>query len=113
VRLTATDVAVLHRYAQGVMDRAEHHAGHVKAIALALLGGIVWRADPNSISIRQHAGNLANVLWLRIGGRPYAFSYNHKAGKIEIRNRTVRGSILYAFDDQTPVAIVESAFRSL
>lgn len=45
--ITAKDVEELHTYATGVMARADHHAGKVKGIALALLGGIIWRGEPD------------------------------------------------------------------
>lgn len=111
--ITATDVDVLHRYAEGVMGRADHHAGQVKGIALALLGGIIWRGEPGTIEIKQYAGGLANVLWVTIGGRRYAFAYNHERREIEIRDRTQSGPALHSFSDDTPVADVESAFRTL
>jgi hypothetical protein len=111
--ITANDVDVLHRYANGVMGRADHHAGEVKGIALALLGGIIWRGEPGSVEIKQYAGELANVLWVQIGGKRYALAYNHKTKKIEIRDRTTSGAVLHSFDDQTPAPDVEAAFRAL
>lgn len=111
--ITATDVEVLHRYAEGVMGRADHHAAQVKGVALALLGGIIWRGEPGSIEIKQFAGGLANVLWVNIGGRRYAFAYNHDTGMIEIRDRKQSGPALHSFNNQTPVADVEAIFRAL
>ncbi|RKK04690.1 hypothetical protein EBE87_23190 [Pseudoroseomonas wenyumeiae] len=104
---------MLHRYADGVMGRADHHAGQVKGIALALLGGIIWRGEPGSIEIKQYAGGLANVLWVTISGTRYAFAYNHATEKIEIRDRTQSGTMLHSFDNQTSVADVEGVFRKL
>ena len=111
--ITANDVDVLHQYAEGVMNRADHHAGQVKGIALALLGGIIWRGEPGSIAIKQYAGSPANVLWVTIGGRRYAFAYNHTTGEIEIRDRTQSGTALHSFSNSTPVADVETVFRAL
>jgi len=111
--ITATDVDVRHQYAEGVMNRADHHAGQVKGIALALPGGIIWRGEPGSISIRERAGSLANMIWVTIGGKRYAFAYNHGTEQIEIRDRTQGGAVLHSFDDSTPVAAVEAALRSL
>jgi Integron cassette protein VCH_CASS1 chain len=111
--ITANDVDVLHRYAEGVMDRADHHAGKVKGIALALLGGIIWRGEPGSIEIKQYAGGLANVLWVTIGGKRYAFAYNHATEAIELRDRTQSGNVLQSFNNDTAVADVEALFRSL
>jgi hypothetical protein len=111
--ITANDVEVLHQYAEGVMNRADHHAGQVKGIALALLGGIIWRGEPGTIEIKQYAGGMANVLWVTIGGRRYAFAYNHETGAIEIRDRTQSGPAVHSFSNSTPAAEVEAVFRAL
>ena len=111
--ITANDIETLHAYASGVMNRADHHAGRVKAIALALLGGIIWKAAPGSIEIKQHDGNLANVLWFNVQEKRYAFSYNHESQKIEMRDRTVQGATLHEFSNATPVDEIEKIFRSL
>jgi Integron cassette protein VCH_CASS1 chain len=115
VPITATDVRTLHTIHEtgiGVMNRADHHAGQEKAIALALLGGIIWRADPGSIEIKQYDGKLA-VLWLTVNTRRYALAYGHDTAKIEIRDRTMVGHALHSFDNQTPVSDVETIFRGL
>jgi hypothetical protein len=111
--ITANDVEILHQHAEGVMNRADHHAGQVKGIALALLGGIIWRGERGSIEIKQYAGGLANVLWVTIGGRRYAFAYNHETGEIEIRDRTQSGPAVHSFSNSTPAAEVEAVFRAL
>lgn len=111
--ITAKDVEELHTYAEGVMGRADHHAGKVKGIALALLGGIIWRGEPDSIRIRRFAGSPANMLWVTIGGNTYVFAYNHAAEKIEIRDRTQTGAVLHSFDDSNTAADIEAAFRAL
>jgi hypothetical protein len=95
------------------MERAHHHAASVSAIALALLGAIIWRSEPGTVQIKQYAGDLANVLWVTIGGVRYAFAYNHQAGTIEIRDRSMQGPVLHTFTNQTPVTDVETIFRSL
>ncbi|MDY4379645.1 hypothetical protein SOV92_17740 [Pectobacterium brasiliense] len=111
--ITAKDVEELHTYAEGVMGRAEHHAGKVKGIALALLGGIIWRGEPDSIRIRRFAGSPANMLWVNISGKTYVFAYNHETESIEIRDRNQTGTVLHSFDDANTVADVEAAFQVL
>jgi hypothetical protein len=87
------DIETLQDYTVGLMARAEHHAKQVRAIILAMLGGIIWRVDPGSIEIRYHDGNLANALcWNSRSGGKYACTYDHSAGAIEIRDRSGRGS---------------------
>ncbi|WP_162148383.1 hypothetical protein [Vibrio cholerae] len=40
--LTVKDVNILSQYISGVMARADHHAGNVEEIALALAGAIPY-----------------------------------------------------------------------
>ena len=111
--ITARDVQQLHEYADGVMGRAGHHAGNVSGSALTILGGIIWRADPGSIKIRQYAGSPANMLWIKIKGKDYAFRYEHATGQIEIRDGSQNGPILHSIDDTVPVANIHAVIQSL
>jgi len=111
--ITPQDLEQLQLYASGVMDRADHHAGKVKGVALALLGGIIWRAEPNSIRLRQHSGSMANMLWARFGGKDFVFAYNHAAETIEIRDRTQTGAVLFSFDDSASLSTVHAAIGAL
>jgi hypothetical protein len=109
-----SDVDALKTYVQGVMGRAEHHANNVSAIALALAGAIVWRKDADAeIEVMSQDGDLKNVLWLIIGGHRFAFSYNHTAKEIEMRENTTRGAVLHRFSNATPIHNVERIFRQL
>lgn len=111
--ITAKDIEQLHEYTSGVMGRADHHAGRVKGVALMLLGGIIWRADPDTIRIRRFAGNPANMLWATIGGRTYVFAYNHADKTIEVRDRTQTGAVLHRLDDTANLQAVHSIIESL
>lgn len=113
--IQADDIQTLHTYAQGVMSKVAHHAGNVGAIALALLGGIIWRTQPGSVKIKEYDGGLANVLWWTSDstGCRYACAYNHHTQEIEIRDRSVRGTALHRFSNATPVTGVETIFSSL
>ena len=111
--IQANEVETLHRYAEGVMGRAGHHAEDVSAIALVLLGAIIWRGEPGSIEIKQYAGNLANVLWVTIHETRYAFSYHHERHVIEMRERNILGVVLHSFTNETPITDVEAICREL
>lgn len=50
--ITAKEVAQLRQYAEGVMERADHHAGNVRGAAFTALGGINWCV--HSDTIRSH-----------------------------------------------------------
>ena len=111
--ITAKDVEQFHEYAEGVMGRAGHHAGNVKGSALTILGGIIWRADPGSIRMRQYASSPASMLWITVGGKDYAFRYEHTTGQIEIRDSSQNGPILHAIDDTMPVADIHLVLKGL
>jgi hypothetical protein len=110
---TPKDLEALHAYANGVMDRAWHHAGEVRGVALALLGAVIWRGDPDSIRLRSYDGSPANMLWVSIGGTRYVLAYNHDTLKIELRDRTQTGPVLHTFDDATATADVYRIFAAL
>ena len=81
--------------------------------SLALAGAIVWRKDPDEIKVMEREGDLKNVLWVKISGRRYAFSYNHTAQEIEMRENTTHGTVLHRFSNVTPIHDVEQIFGAL
>lgn len=112
--LTVTEIEELRAYLNGVMNRADHHAGAVNEIALALAGAILWRKnDEEPIKVMVRDGHTTNVLWVRIGSTRYAFSYNHDAGQIEMREGSTHGPTLHTFTNSTPLASVRMIFESL
>lgn len=110
---SVTDIDELQRYMLGVMARADHHAGEVNEIALALAGAIVWKKDDQTIKVMSRDGETKNVLWVNIGGNKYAFSYNHDTQNIEMRKGTIQGSVLHAFDNNTPLSDIRQIFDAL
>jgi hypothetical protein len=107
------DVDALQEYLKGVLARANHHAGNVREVALALAGAIVWRKDDEPIEVMAHSGDFKNVLWVKIGGTRYAFCYNHATEEIELREGSTHGRVLHSFSNQTSLAQVHQVFESL
>lgn len=66
--LAVSDLETLETYLAGVMDRSQHHAESVRAIALALIGAVLWRKDADPIEVRTYDGRPANVLWFHVRG---------------------------------------------
>jgi hypothetical protein len=112
--LTVTDVEELRSYLIGVMTRADHHAGNVKEIALALTGAIIWRKDDGAdIRVMSRDGEAKNVLWVQINNRRYALVYNHKTAAIDLRQDTIQGHTVASFTNATPLASVLGVFGNL
>ena len=112
--LTVTEIEELRAYINGVMARADHHAGNVKEIVLALAGAILWRKnDDEPIKVMAHNSETKNVLWVRIGTTRYAFSYNHTSGEIEMRSGSIQGQTIKTFTNATPLSQVWQIFEAL
>ena len=114
MKVTLTNIGVLQQYISGVMERANHHGGDVNEIVLALIGEILWQIDHDSdIEVHARDGDIKNVLWAYIRGTKYAFSYNHEAGQIEMREGSVRGQTIQSFTNETSIRDVKDFFDSL
>ena len=113
--LTVTEIEELRQYLQGVMARADHHAGNVKEISLALAGAILWKKnddEPIKVMVGR-SGETKNVLWVKIGAQRYVFSYNHDAGTIEMRVGSIQGVTLHSFTNKTSLAELHKIFETL
>lgn len=102
----------LQRYLLGVLDRADHHAGNVEGVTLALLGAIVWKSD-QEIEVREYNGSPANMIWFWVNGNRYAMSYNHSTEQIELKDRTHKGDVLHEFDNSTSYKEIIEIFNEL
>ncbi len=111
--LTVADLETLESYLSGVMNRSGHHADTVGAIALALIGAVLWKKDAAPIEVKTYDGKTANILWVQIAGQRYALAYNHKEGCIELRDRTQSGPAVARFANSTPVTEVQRVFEEL
>ncbi|CAI8715894.1 hypothetical protein [uncultured Chryseobacterium sp.] len=110
--LTINSIDALQTYLQGVLGRANHHAGNVEGVSLALLGAIIWRAD-GEIAVREYAGRPANMIWFHIGENKYVLTYNHGTEEIELKNRTHTGNILASFNNSSTYQQIIDIFRNL
>lgn len=111
--LSMTAIDELRAYIRAVMERADHHAGNVNEIVLALAGAILWRKEDDDIKVMAHGQDTKNVLWVRIGGKRYAFSYVHATGTIEMRQDSTHGNVLHTFTNATALSDVKRIFEGL
>src|ERR1700744_4956845 len=111
---TVATIDEMQKYLQGVVGRAEHHAREVNSIVLPLLGAVVLYKDADTeIEVREYAGSPANMLWCIIGGRRYAFLYNHTTKHVEMRDRTGRGNTIKEFHNGMSLLEVHDVLKSL
>lgn len=112
--ISVNDIETLHDFAVGVMARAGRQTTQVRAIVLAMLGGIIWRVDPGSVQIRFQDGGRANALrWISVTGYEYTCTYNNQTNRMEVHDHNSRGSVLHTFSNTTPIAEVQRIFSTL
>jgi hypothetical protein len=81
-------------------------------VALALLGGIIGRADAGSLKLSQPQWP-ALELEFEVDGHGYWFTDNFPSGEIEMQQTLAAGPALHSFSNDTPVDYVQAAFRGL
>jgi hypothetical protein len=86
-------------YLDGVISKANHHAQKVNAIALTVIGAIIWAKDPDHITAMSRDGDVKNVIWVKINGCRYAFSYNHSTLNIDMRSGSIQGPTIASFSN--------------
>lgn len=110
--ITLNSIDTLKSYLNGVMGRADHHAGNVEGVALALLGAVMWKST-GEIEVKQYDGRPANMLWFFVGSNRYAMRYDHSNEQIELRDRTRDGDVLARFDNNTSYQEIITVFERL
>ena len=110
--LTVDTTAILSQYVNGVMSRSDHHAQNISEVILAIIGAVIWKAT-SDVKVRTYNGETANVLWMSIEQKDFAFTYNHQNGVIELRSGNQNGSILATFDNSVSNNQVKQIFLGL
>lgn len=110
--LTIEGIEILKTYFNGVMERADHHAENVNEIALAIMGGIIWKST-GDIQVKEYSGTPANILWMWVGEERYCFAFNHETGNIEVREGSIKGPAIQEFNNGTPISEIRQFFKGL
>lgn len=110
--ITINKIEELKNYFDGVMNRANHHADNVNEIVLALIGGVIWRAEGN-FEVKQYGDAPANILWMYVNDNRYCFKFNHMTAMIDCCEGGHNGNVIASFDNQTPIAAVKAFFEKI
>ena len=87
----------LKAYVAGVLQAAEPNAEEVVPVILAVAGGILAVAEPDSVVLREPDDGAGGVLWASFGGARMAFRYNPMTAMIELRAGDLDGHPLRRF----------------
>ncbi|MCJ2101227.1 hypothetical protein [Methylobacterium sp. E-046] len=113
VRSEKTDLDAVRRYAASVIARSEGEDLQMKAVTLALLGGIMWRGAPGSTEMIQDEVGSKAILSATLGSRHLTFTYDQNTESIEMREGTTDGPVLHRFCNRTLINDVEETFSAL
>ena len=109
-----SDSEKMREYLRGVLARAGHHAQKVEACIIAIFGGVIAYKDKGTdLEVKEHDGDMKNVLWVQIKGKRYAFTYNHHKECIEMRENSLRGQVKVSFDDTWTLKSIRSLFAQI
>ena len=108
--MLASDIATLRAFVDQVIERADQSAKEMVPVTLAVVGGILWRADPGSIGMQQGDDGYSNVLWASFGEQRMVFSYNDMTAVIELREDSLNGHPMYKFSYRSLQMDIEKYF---
>ncbi|TXN60851.1 hypothetical protein FV232_27785 [Methylobacterium sp. WL30] len=108
-----TDLDAVRRYAVSVITQSQGEALEMRAITLALLGGIMWRGEPGSTTMTQNADGRNAILTTTLGDRRLTFSYDESTETIKMREDTLDGPIIHSFCNRTLLIDFERTFSVL
>ncbi|GIP29149.1 hypothetical protein J23TS9_42790 [Paenibacillus sp. J23TS9] len=112
--IVLNDSDTMRKYLRGVLARAGHHAPNVEACVIALFGGVIAYKDKGTdLEVKEHEGDMKNVLWTQIKGKRYAFTYNHDKQCIDMRENSTHGPARESFDDTWTLSRIRALFSSL
>lgn len=110
-----SEVEKLREYLRGVLGAAQHHAGNVDEIILAIAGAVIVRKDNSPLQVRSgRANEMGRALsFTSTRGNTYALSYNHTSKQVDLKQDNSHGALLRSFDNSTPIAVLASIFAHL
>lgn len=106
-----TTFQLLGDYFRDLMVRTDHHAQGVEQVALAVMGGIVWKST--DVEVMERSGQTKNVLWMKTNNLNYYFSYDHKKDEIVERQNNNKGIEPIRFNNKSSLADVHSFFANM
>ena len=91
-----------------VIGDANHHAPSVSQVIMPLSQAVraILNLAQDRVEVIERLGNLGRTCWVTLGGKRYLFSYNHDDEKIDLRDRTTQGRVIFQFDNQSTAAVI-------
>ena len=98
-------------FIQKVIVEAGHHAVAVQQVIFPLSQAVRSRLTLgiDKVEVYEKNGQIARTCWVTFAGPPWrrwAFSYNYKQQKIDLRRHSVQGPTVFQFDNTTSAAAI-------
>jgi hypothetical protein len=93
-----------------VQTEAMHHAPWVAHVIQPLADAVRARlrlgAKGHDVSVYERNGQIARTCWVKVGGARWCFSYDYAGKKIELRQDSTQGPVVFQFDNATSEAAI-------
>ena len=98
-----------------VIGDADHHAPEVAQIILPLSQAVRARLNlaQDRVEVYERLGQMGRACWVTLGGTRYAFSYKYGDEMIYLRAGSLKGSLIFQFDNQTTVPTIRRVVAGL
>lgn len=113
-RSLTTDIEI-DAFIDKVINEAAHHAPAVELIIFPLSQAVRSKLNlaQDRVDIYERLGQMARTCWVVISGKRYVFSYNYDDQKIDLRDRSIQGAVIFQFDNQTSQATLQQVVGNL
>ena len=92
-------------------DHAPHVANVISSLEVEVRKRLVLGVD--KIEVYERNGVLARTCWVALGGNRYVFTYNYTTHKIDLKAKSIQGTLIYSFTNATTVGAVQTQIRKL
>jgi len=93
-----------------VCQEAAHHAPLVdqviKPLSDAVRARLALGSSGHDVSVYERNGQTARTCWVKVGGQRWCFSYDYTQGKIDLREHSTQGRVVFQFDNATSAAAI-------
>lgn len=98
-----------------VVAEAVHHGGAVAAVITPLSTAVRARLNlaTDKVEVYERNGNLARTCWVTLNRKRYVFTYNYKNRKIDLRANSLRGTVLFSFNNSSALVTIEQEISQL
>ncbi|MBK3340015.1 hypothetical protein [Burkholderia pseudomallei] len=106
--------AQIDKYIDQVIEAAKHHAAGVKNVIQPLSDEVRknLQLGPDKVEVYERNGKIARTCWVTINGKRNVFTYDYKAGRIDLKEGGLQGRTIHSFENSTTLGTIRQIIAS-